>query len=263
MLEDIEGLSSVTKDSTKVKSFSEIELEFIGECLCPPRPEELAERVDSVYGGNPPKSLDSIPEIAKLIDPIKEMIPPKYLEAPSDLEQVEQISDVMSETPALKYENWIHLSPEQKLDALNKLEQKIADIEHRPACPISMEDLGTIEKCGNKLSGSMGYHRPSNFLCDERIAINSRLIESDDPVFYKEVLNTVIHEGRHSYQNYNIGCRSNHTSSGDLTNWTDNMYKYGYQDAETYGFKAYWMQPVEADARKFAEDVINAYTNKI
>lgn len=263
MIEDLEGVSSVTNDTQKLESVSEIELEFIGECLCPPRPDELADRVDAIYGGNPPKSIDSIPDIASLIEPIKDVMPTKYLEAPSDLEQVEQISDVMSDTKGLKYEEWVKLSPEQRLAVLNELEQKIAVIEHRPTCPISMEDMGNITKCGNRLSGSMGYHLPGNFLCNEEISINSKLIESNDPVFHKEVLNTVIHEGRHSYQDYNINCRSNHTSSGDLTNWSENMHKYGYQSAEKYGFKAYWMQPVEADARKFAEDVINAYTKKI
>ena len=41
------------------------------------------------------------------------------------------------------------------------------------------------------------------------------------------------------------------------------MERYGYQNAQLWGFKAYWMQPIEADARKFAEDVLTAYKKKL
>ena len=106
----------------------------------------------------------------------------------------------------------------------------------------------------------MGYHEKG--LLGERIVINSELVKSDNPNCYFEVLDTVVHEGRHSYQTYNMEQRQTHTSYGDLTNWKTNLDKYGYQDAQICGFKLYWMQPVEADARKFAEDVLTAYKEK-
>ena len=222
MLEKIEDIASAASDAQSVERISDLELEFIGECIDPPKPEELAIRIDDITGGIPPKAIDSNPQIAEMLEPIRDQIPPKYLEAPNDMEQVSQISDMMADTIELRPENWKQLSQEERLAVLNDLEIKIAEIEHRPPCPIY-----TSQAC------------------------------------FKETLNTLVHEGRHSYQTYNMTERATHTSQGDLTNWHKNMEEFGYQSVQKCGFKAYWLQPIEADARKFAEDVLTAYEKKI
>lgn len=261
MLENIESTPSSSVEDTKAVDYSKIELEYIKECINPPLPEELAMRIDEIQGEKPPKAIDSDPKFSEMIEPIRDKIPSEYLEAPNDMEQVEQISDVMRDVEGLKFEEWKELSVEQRVELLNQLECKIAKIEHRPACPITIEDLGKISENNGQFLGHMGTHEVNPFF-GERIIINSELVKSDDPNFYHQVLDTVVHEGRHSYQTYNLECRQTHTSQGDLTNWHINLDKYGYQDAQSFGFKAYWMQPVEADARKFAEDVLTAYKEK-
>ena len=253
MLEYLESTPSPTTESVKATDISQNEWEYIKECVVPPQPEELVMRIDEIQGGKPPKAIDSDPKLSEMIEPIRDQIPSEYLEAPSDMKQVEQISDVMSDMEGLKLEEWKELSLEQRGKLLNQLESKIADIEHRPACPVFVESLGKLSESNGHIDGRMGCHH------GERIVINSELVKSDHPVFYRELLDTVVHEGRHSYQTYNLECRQTHTSQGDLTNWKENMYGYGYQSAALCGFKAYWMQPVEADARKFAEDVLAAY----
>jgi len=260
MIEDIEGLKSVADDARNAE-IREIELDFIGECITPPRVDELIARIDDIQGSKPPKAIDSNPEIAKMLEPIRDQIPTKYLEAPDDMEQVRLISEIMSATPELKPEVWKELSLQKRIDVLNKLENQIAQIEHRNPCPIVVEDLGKITKTPHGLLGSMGVHSTNGF-GKEEITINSRLIMSDDPEFFEEALNTLIHEGRHSYQTYNLTHRSVHTSAGDLTNWYRNLNEFGYQRSK-FGYKLYWMQPIEADARKFAEDVLTAYKKKI
>lgn len=261
MIENIEGLSSITKEDIKTSDFSKNELEYIKECIEPPRIEALIKRINEIQDAEPPKALDSSPQIAEIIEPICDNLPSKYLEAPPDHEQVEQISDLMSDVEGVKFEEWSKLSLEQRVELLNQLETKIAEIEHRPVCPIDIEDLGPINTDG-KIGGHMGYHE-NNPKRGERIVINSELVNSNDPRCHYEVLDTLIHEGRHSYQTYNLEHRQTHTSKGDLENWKINMKEYGYQDATLYGFKAYWMQPVEADARKFATDVLTAYKMKL
>ena len=261
MLNNIEDISTVCSDAARTEKLSELELEYIGECLSPPRPEELAIRIDDIIGGMPPKAIDSNPEIAEMIAPIRDQIPSKYLEAPNDMEQVAQISDMMADTEELHPDNWKRLSLEERVAVLNDLEVKIAEIEHRPPCPIYTKDMGVIEQHGEKLYGSMGVHQSGFF--GESITINSRLLMGDNPVYFKESLNTLVHEGRHSYQTYNMEQRETHTSQGDLTNWHKNMEDFGYQNAQLCGFKAYWLQPIESDARKFAEDVLTAYEKKI
>lgn len=262
MLEDIEGLASVTSDANKVERLSDTALEYVGECVHPSHIDELILRIDEVQGGCPPAAIDKDPLLAELIEPIRDQIPVEYLEAPSDLEQVAQISDVMTDFEQLRPEEWQELTLDERVAVLNDLESRIAEIEHRPACPIEVENLGNIfDMCG-ELQGHMGYHETSLF-GKERIVINSELVGSNNPLYFKEVLDTIVHEGRHSYQTYNLCVRETHTSQGDLTNWQKNQDFWGYQDAEKCGFRAYWMQPLEADARKFAEDVLSAYYKKL
>lgn len=262
MFEDIEGLSSVTQDTRKASDISQCELDYLKECIAPPRPDELVQRIDELQDSNPPKAIDVNPQIAEVIEPIREQIPDKYLEAPNDMEQVEQISDVMVNLEGLKFDEWKELSLDERVEVLNKLECQIAAIEHREPCPVGVKDMGQISEYGGKVSGHLGVHT-TDFFGNEKITINSELIKGNNPIYYKEVLDTVIHEGRHSYQTYNLEHRQTHTSQGDLTNWKLNHERYGYQNSQQCGFKAYWLQPVEADARKFAEDVLTAYQNKL
>lgn len=100
--------------------------------------------------------------------------------------------------------------------------------------------------------GCYGYYNPNN----KEIVVNELYLLTNSPETYRECLDTILHEGRHAYQDFNMTCRQVHTSSGDISNWYKNEYEYGYQDAETFGFKAYAMQPVECDARKFAEEIL-------
>lgn len=262
LLENVEQLSSIKRDSKDIESLSDAEKDYVGECLVPPRPDELVMRIDEIQGGSPPKAIDSNPELAELIESVKDKIPSKYLEAPSDVEQVEQISDTMAELDGLRIENWSQLSIRERVELLKELENKIADIEHRDSCHIDVKDMGEVKQIGNELSGHMGVHSTNRFGW-ESITINSKLVESNNPRFLKEVLNTILHEGRHSYQTFNMIQRETHTSHGDITNWRWNQYECGYQDARICGFRAYWMQPLECDARKFAEDVLIEYRKKI
>lgn len=263
MLEELDEVRMTTIEQSEFKELSDSELEYVQECVVPPNPEALVQRIDELQDNHmPPKAIDNNPQIAEIIEPMRDSIPSEYLEAPSDMEQVELISNVMIDCEALRFEEWKNLSIEERVGLLNDLEGKIAKIEHRPACSIQIEYLGSITENYGCLQGHMGYHQKT-FGGTERIVINSELVRSDNPLFYREVLDTVVHEGRHSYQTFNLEQRETHTSKGDLTNWHTNLEQYGYQNAQLFGFKAYWMQPVEADARKFAEDVLNAYNKKL
>ena len=92
MFENIESMSSNHVEDTKTTDYSKVELEFIKECINPPQPEELVMRIDDIQGGKPPKAIDSDPKIAEVIEPVRDQIPSKYLEAPNDMEQVLALS---------------------------------------------------------------------------------------------------------------------------------------------------------------------------
>ena len=262
MLEELDEIRTATSEDLRLREVSANELEYVQECLAPPNPEALVQRIDEIQDSVPPLSIDSNPQIAEMIEQVRDSIPPEYLEAPSDIKQVEQISDMMVMKEGLRFEEWKELSLDERVELLKDIERDIARIEHRPSCRIEIENLGKITEGNDGLQGHMGRHETS-FWGGERIVINSELLKSNNPRFYSEVLDTLVHEGRHSYQTYNLEHRETHKSKGDLTNWHINMEKYGYQSAQLYGFKDYWMQPIEADARKFAEDVLTAYMKKL
>lgn len=205
-----------------------------------------------------------------------------YLEAFTDLEQVEYISDYMANIEDIRYENWKELSLDQKLKVLNEMEKHIAAIEHRPASPIFAEDLN--EKTfgyQQYLEGHPEY---------DKIAINTSIFEASnyDPEVLDQVLDTLIHEGRHRYQHYNVEERLVHESPAAVEQWRQNFKNFeddkllGYADGSPIhaveigpinmytnerlaklGFRLYWYQPVESDARRFASDVMGSYHNKI
>lgn len=192
-----------------------------------------------------------------------------YLEAFSDREQVECISDYMVNIKDIRFENWKDLSLEQKVDILNDMEKHIAAIEHRPAATISSNQLE---------NNTFGYQ------LDEKIVINSTYLElsSTNPQALDKMLETLIHEGRHRYQQYNVEERLVHESPAQVETWRENFKELGYKDGSPIpiievghigiftnerlselGFRLYYYQPVEIDARNFASDVMSDYRKKM
>ena len=204
-----------------------------------------------------------------------------YLESFSDKEQIELISDYMTNIEDIRFENWKDLTLEQRVNVLNEMEQHIAAIEHRPALPLYAEDMK---------EGMFGYqqHNPDNPTGD-KIAINTSILEASgiSPDLLDEVLDTLIHEGRHRYQHYNVEERLVHESAAEVETWRENIMDkeyggYGYKDGSPIpiveigpiglftnsrlselGFRLYYYQPIEIDARNFASDVMNGYHKKM
>lgn len=248
MIEDYEGLSGSQHLENRDR-LSDSQLDYIEEILPLHNDNLLAERIDELNDCYPPKAIDSDRDVAMLLDSVKEESSPLYLEAPQDGVQIEEISDMMSCIEGLEYSEWKELSYEERMEVLQEVEFKIAEIAHRPACHVSSKSLG---------DGHYGYYTPGT----GNMVVNSDVIASNSFEDYKETLDTLIHEGRHAYQDYNLNEREVHPRSGDVSNWKLNEKHYEYQDIAHYGFKAYALQPVEADARAFAEDVLKKYFDK-
>lgn len=178
------------------------------------------------------------------------------LEILHDSEVTEQIAEYLSGLEDLKFENWTKLSLEQRKELLNRIEQQIAEIEHRPPLPIDVEKMK---------ASTFGYQ--SNYY--HKIALNSLYVGSNSKNDYLEVIDTIIHEGRHAYQHYNVDKKLIHDSASIVNTWRENFYdpKYQYYNSgsciipvkgrlQDVGFRLYYYQPVEIDARNFASDVL-------
>lgn len=193
---------------------------------------------------------------------------PEYIESISDLEQQEQIADYMSSINDIRFEQWSQLTISQMEYILNRMEHDIAAIEHRPATNLSVERLD---------DNLLGVHY------DDKIIINSSYLEgsTQNPEMLDQILNTLIHEGRHRYQHYNVDERMVHQSYAEVESWRENFDVLGYADGEpieipilgpfsytneglaSIGARLYYYQPVEIDAREFAEETMRKYHNNI
>ena len=181
------------------------------------------------------------------------------LEFLTDLEMTENIAGYLESVEELKFDKWRNLSLEQKAEVLNELEQNIASIEHRPALRVELEEMEPR---------SFGYQDEYN----HKIVLNSRLVGVNSTSMHREVIDTIVHEGRHAYQHYNVDVKMIHESSSEVKTWEQNFYNPEYQyyrsgtqriyipyndgTIHDVDFRLYYYQPVEIDARNFAGDVL-------
>lgn len=177
----------------------------------------------------------------------------------TDLEMVEGIADYLETIDEIRFENWCKLTLEEKKAVLNRIEQNVAAIEHRPALRVD------IEKMKPK---TLGYQSASQ----QKIALNSLYVNSNDPNVHREVIDTILHEGRHAYQHYNVDVKCIHESAAEVATWRENFYDPEYRYYQSTGqkilipyndgsvhnvdYRLYYYQPVETDARNFAKDVM-------
>lgn len=254
MLEEYEGIYGSLENGNDFQSINDRveitpdECNYIAEVIDLGESDILASRIDELGNTFPPKAIDSNMTVAAMLEPIKCDIDTLYLEAPSDHEQVLEIADAMEDIEGLQFDRWLEMSVDERLDTLNELEQKVSDIAHRPSCLVELRDLG------NKTAG---YYNDET----KNLIINSSNIESSSLDHFSETIKTVIHEGRHAYQDYNIHYREVHSKEYDVAAWRDNWDNY--LEAERFGFAKYRKQPVEADAFAFEADVFNQFLKRV
>lgn len=222
------------------------------------------------------ESLEHIKEVATdeylndTVEPLKEaeetyeqfersFNPSELSEIVTDYETTNGIAERLATIPEVRYENWKNLSAEQRCEVLNRIEQYAAEIEHRPPLKVVLEPMNNDD---------LGYH--SNKY--GKIALNIDYVARDDMGMHREMINTIIHEGRHAYQHYNVDVKMVHESYSEVQTWAENFYnpKYQYYQSgsqfvpirlpdgsfQNADYRLYYYQPVEIDARNFASDVI-------
>lgn len=197
-------------------------------------------------------------------DRVLAQLEPHYLEAFTDIEQQNLIAGHMASIEDIQFENWQEISVEQMVDVLGSLENEIAKIQHRPAMVLTAERLDD-----NVFGQQYG----------NRIELNVKILESskNDPALLDAVLDTLIHEGRHAYQHYNVEERMVHQSQAEVNSWRENFNELGYKDGSpiaihligpfnytnnelaSLGARLYYYQPVETDAREYAADTMSKY----
>lgn len=225
--------------------------------------EELSPAIE--YGQGTEGISDIVKEVSESGEEFKECsellkVNIEAHEIVTDLEMVEGISNYLESVEDIRYENWIKLSLRERKDLLREIENNIASIEHRPAVDVRIELMK---------SDTFGYIRGDSSV----IGINSLFVASNSPEMHREIIDTIIHEGRHAYQHYNVDVKPIHESLGEINSWAENFYDPKYQYYQSTGkpimipfrdgrrydidFRLYHYQPVEIDARDFASDVMS------
>jgi hypothetical protein len=157
-------------------------------------------------------------------------------------QQIQDATQQLSQIEGLNPNNWTALDSASRLEMLQTVEDRMAAIQGRPAVEIKPTEL---------TPGTYGYYD------GQRITINAADLNGNQ-MQVSEFVDTIVHEGRHAYQDYAITNPGIVSDPAVVAAWTENMQPGNYLTAEEYGQEAYLNQPVEADAWSYASQVTSA-----
>jgi hypothetical protein len=167
--------------------------------------------------------------------------------------QEQQVVDAVQGIPGLQLppDRWQALSPIQKAEVAQQLEDAHAAATGRPPVPIVLDtnmDPRILGQYNHGLNDKLQLVEPPT------ITLNpSRLGPNMGP---PELTNTILHEGQHGYQYYSIANPGTHFEPAEVDIWKNNAPPYGvYRSGNQYGYDSYREQPIEIDAHDVADNV--------
>ena len=146
---------------------------------------------------------------------------------------------------------WTELSEERKLEVLQTIENHSAFESGRLSCPV----VGKFLYTGTD-GVVLGTYDPKN----QVIYVNSSQFASDTR-YGKDseaIVTACLHEGRHAYQHQVADGIVLHDNQAEADAWKENLSEGNYISFRENP-RAYYNQPVEVDARRFAEEIQRYY----
>lgn len=149
----------------------------------------------------------------------------------------------------LKDDSWKTLDISGKVAVLQAVEQEFARRENRYPCQVSPKYMPKGKGDGIL----MGSYSPVT----KDIAVNIEQLSPDSKYGndYTVHLDTVLHEGRHAYQDQAARGVIQHSDKGELEQWRLNMAPGNHIPYEQNP-RGYYNQPIEKDARLYAEKMV-------
>lgn len=143
-------------------------------------------------------------------------------------------------------DQWAKLSENQKIEVLQTIESQMAVESGRSACLVEGRWLYTGED-GIVLGA---YNRDS-----QTISINCSQLAPDSKYGQNSdrIITTTLHEGRHAYQDQVVKGLVEHNNPEEARQWSENLSEGNYISYKENP-AAYYNQPVEVDARTFAQE---------
>lgn len=143
-------------------------------------------------------------------------------------------------------EKWSSLEDSEKVEVLQTIENRMAFESGRLPCPVVGQWLYTGED--GIVLGSYSRDTQTIYINTSQFDPESKYGKDPD-----RIITTCIHEGRHAYQNQVANGLITHEDAEEAEIWRDNLSEDNYISYQENPV-AYYMQPVEMDARSFAED---------
>ena len=199
--------------------------------------------------GQPDARRDMGPDVASTRD-VAEVDDARLDTAAERIKQVEE----------LQPERWAQLDDDGKAAALNRAGQELAQVYNHPQPPLVVKDMQEPSALGEYGDG-FSFNRRTGKVegADYGIRMNKEAqtdLLGDDPA---AALNTYAHEFRHSYQDEQVTAREK-PQFRNLVDDPDEAAEWAANSANYIGpeedFDAYHNQPVERDARAFAEGLV-------
>lgn len=143
-------------------------------------------------------------------------------------------------------EKWVSLEEDEKIEILQTIENHMAIESSRKACTIVGCWLYTGED--GIVLGAYSRETQTIFINTSQLDPDSKFGRDPD-----RIITTCIHEGRHAYQNQVVSGLIRHDNLEEAEQWSENLSEDNYITYQENPV-AYYMQPVEVDARTFAEE---------
>jgi len=174
----------------------------------------------------------------------------QYLSEVDEL-RINDTAEIMAECfPEGVIVNWSEFSLEEKTEILNEYYVKAGE-------NLGIDTKGVIVEPMTSEPGKIafGYNNGDGY-----IHLNEAVL--DTPGMFGQILDTVTHEMRHQFQNDVLMNPSNFSDipNNVVENWE---YEFNHYISPDYDYQGYYEQAIECDARDFAEDVLQAYTEKM
>lgn len=145
----------------------------------------------------------------------------------------------------LNSDTWNRLTEEEKMDYFQSLENYMAMESSRESCKVNGKFLYTGEE-----GIVLGAYNP------ETREIDINISQFDEYSLYgkepSRLTKTCLHEGRHALQHQVVECKVEYPDKELADEWKHNLEEGNYISYKRNP-KAYYNQPVERDAREFAE----------
>lgn len=141
---------------------------------------------------------------------------------------------------------WTKLSEERKLEVLQTIENHSAFEAGRLSCPV----VGKFLYTGTD-GVVLGTYDPKNqviYVNSSQFASNTRYGKDSEAI-----VTACLHEGRHAYQHQVADGIVLHDNQAEADAWKENLSEGNYISFRENP-RAYYNQPVEVDARRFAEE---------